>query len=108
MIHAYIHLAVVRTVGEGWVEDCMKRFSPDLRTSALNKLGLMHRDNINAMKLSGFGMARDLQLVIGSWGLELSDVPPGYHGPLHICQGGEDWCASPYLQQLMQKHDTLT
>jgi len=88
-------LQLLKTAGKGWVEDCKKRFSPpDLRTSALYKLGLMHRDTINVMKQNGFGMARDLQLSTGNWGFELSDVPPGYHGPLHIWQGGEDLCVS--------------
>lgn len=60
------------------------------------------RDSINAMKQNGFGLAQDLQLITGNWGFELSDVPPVYHGPLHIWQGGEDWCVSPSLQRLVK------
>ena len=71
----------------------------------LCKLCALHcSDSIESMKQNGYGMAQDLQLITGNWGFELLDIPPVYHGPLHIFQGTEDWMVSPSMQRLVKKN----
>lgn len=89
----YVSLLLARKAGEPWVRHCQKTLSPpDRRHLQLQEASnLMLRDNLESLSAyEGYGMARDLHLVLSHWGFELEDIAEVYDGPIHIWQGDSD------------------
>eukprot|EP00249_Psilotum_nudum_P011405 c23153_g1_i1 orf=192-1130(+) len=63
----------------------------------------MASDYNEAMAYSNYGVAKDLQLMIGNWGFEPEEIDKIFKGKIHIWQGDNDWLVPLKMQQWVQK-----